>query len=470
MPRLENLRAINKKQVSPCYFRKLKTGFLLTNDLGRHCLLSPLEVQRYLRGKVAKNTVLYARLQTGGFLKTGLNFGRCVEEWKKKHAYFWFRGPGLHRIAVTARGGDMSLETAAKVVDRIFQAPNPSVSVEFLGGEPLGNWPAVRFIIEKSLERAEKCGKRLRFILASDLNWMDEKKLQYLLGAGVRLRIPLDGPQDLHDRNRALLGGCGFEHVERWWTEILRHTSIPSARPNGWAQITRFSLGRPEEIIDTYVKLGARSIELRPLSPIGLTPQTWDAAGVTPQEVVDFYRRALDHILLLNSRKQGLHLSEKTAKMFLIKILRQECSDPPDVRSPCGAGVGQIAYDWDGSIFTCDEGRRLGCMGDEAFKIGAVDTGSYAETVGHPTVRAMAMASTLENQPQCSLCAYKPFCGVCPVYNYAGQSDLFGNMPSNPRCRIHMGILDALFEKFTNKRFKVVFDAWVAQNKGEPLY
>ena len=35
-----------------------------------------------------------------------------------------------------------------------------------------------------------------------------------------------------------------------------------------------------------------------------------------------------------------------------------------ELRSPCGAGTGQIAYYYDGNIYTCDEGRMLAEMGN----------------------------------------------------------------------------------------------------------
>ena len=44
-----------------------------------------------------------------------------------------------------------------------------------------------------------------------------------------------------------------------------------------------------------------------------------------------------------------------------------------ELRSPCGAGVGQLAYYADGDIFTCDEGRMLHEMGQSTFRLGNVN-------------------------------------------------------------------------------------------------
>ena len=89
----------------------------------------------------------------------------------------------------------------------------------------------------------------------------------------------------------------------------------------------------------------------------------------------------------------------------------------------------------------------LGKMGDPLFEIGhAVETGHDA-IVGHETVRAMQAASYLDAVPGCSDCAYNPYCGVCPIYNYVEQGDLFGKMPASDWCRISMGICDHLFAR-----------------------
>jgi sulfatase maturation enzyme AslB (radical SAM superfamily) len=49
---------------------------------------------------------------------------------------------------------DMSKETAKKVVDTIFYTSNPSITIEFQGGEPLVNWDVIKFIVEYAEKKA----------------------------------------------------------------------------------------------------------------------------------------------------------------------------------------------------------------------------------------------------------------------------------------------------------------------------
>jgi len=42
-----------------------------------------------------------------------------------------------------------------------------------------------------------------------------------------------------------------------------------------------------------------------------------------------------------------------------MKILTENDPNFLDSRSPCGACIGQVAYNYDGKVYTCDEGRMF---------------------------------------------------------------------------------------------------------------
>jgi len=84
-------------------------------------------------------------------------------------------------------------------------------------------------------------------------------------------------------------------------------------------------------------------------------------------------------------------------------------------------------------------------MGDSTFLIGDVGTTSYRDLMGHETVRALAIASNLDAQPDCVNCTYQPYCGVCPVHNHRTQGTIFGRMRESSLCAVHKGIQDHLF-------------------------
>lgn len=119
-----------------------------------------------------------------------------------------------------------------------------------------------------------------------------------------------------------------------------------------------------------------------------------------------------------------------------------------ELRSPCGAGVGQLAYYADGNIFTCDEGRMLHEMGQSTFKLGNVYKSTYRDLINNNICKTVCSASVLESLPTCCDCVYQPYCGTCPVVNYALEGDVIEKQPRGYKCSVYSGILDYLFTKF----------------------
>ncbi|MBU6430518.1 MAG: SPASM domain-containing protein, partial [Cyanobacteria bacterium REEB65] len=253
----------------------------------------------------------------------------------------------------------------------------------------------------------------------------------------------------------------------RWIGEILKRTRGKTFRVDALLTVTRHSLPAYKEIVDEYVALGSKGIYLRSLNPFGLARETWKKIGYSAEEFLEFYEKALDYIISLNGKKVFF---EQSAKIFLAKILGDDDPNFLDLRSPCGAGIGQVAYNFDGSVYTCDEGRMMGRMGDDSFKIGAVGAGSYSEMVSHEAVKALAVASCLDNQVDCSQCAYKPYCGVCPIQCYAEQGDIMGRMPLNARCKVNKGILDILFTRLQDEKTRKIFQTWLKKKEDFTVY
>jgi His-Xaa-Ser system radical SAM maturase HxsB len=465
-------------------FRRLDGKYLITNDFGRYRLLTDAEFQAFIAGTLDKTAPLYGRLAEDGFIRDRMDLDALAAGWGKRNRFLW-QGPNLHVVVVTLRcnhrclycqasagsmrdvGFDMSLETAEKVVNRIFESPSRSITIEFQGGEPLANWPVVEFIIDYARKKNLEAGKSLWLSLVSNLTLMDDAKLKFLLKNQVSICTSLDGPADLHNKNRLYAGGNSHAEVVGWFKKIAAKTSKKTFRIEALLTVTRYSLSRHKEIVDEYVRLGSRGVFLRSLSPLGLAHELWDRIGYTAEEFLEFYRKAFDYILAINKKKLFV---EQTARIFLAKMLTDVDPNFLDVRSPCGAGVGQIAYNFDGGVYTCDEGRMFARMGDESFRIGSVAEGTYQDTVSHPAVKALSVASLLDTQPDCSRCAYKPYCGVCPIQCYAEQGDIMGRMPTNTRCRIHKGIMDHLFEKLQDPGNEEIFRKWVRRKEEASTY
>ena len=181
-------------------------------------------------------------------------------------------------------------------------------------------------------------------------------------------------------------------------------------------------------------------------------------------------RDALDYIIELN--KKGVEILEKTASLFLTRILTDDNPNFMDLRNPCGAAIGQLAYNYDGRVYTCDEARMVSEMGDDLFCIGNVAENTYDDVIHHDSVGSLCLASCLESLPGCSDCAYNPFCGVCPVYNFQMQGDLFALQPDNDRCKVQMGIQDYLFTLLRDggDEIRQLLDRWTIERDRSAVY
>ncbi len=483
---------MKKVKTNHFMFRRLGENYVVTNAFGRYVVLSPQELELLAQGKVDPDTPTGQALQKNGFIYSEEINAELASMLREKWSYL-FRGPVLHIMIMTLRCNhvctycqasrapmdqtefDMSLGVADRVVDTIFKSPTDTLTIEFQGGEPLANWDAIVHVVERAKERIKETGKYVMFSLVSNLSLMDDDKLDYIVKNNIQVSTSLDGPEALHNKNRVFPTGNSYRETIKWIKRINQAYQESGKqdvvyRVEALPTVTRTTLGQPKGLIDEYVAQGMKAIFLRPINPFGFAVNTARAIGYSTREFLDFYEKALDYIIDLNIR--GTQLVERFAAIFLTKILKADDPNYLDIRSPCGAGIGQLAYNYDGKVYTCDEGRMVARMGDEAFLIGSVMENEYNEIVTHPTVRAMATASTLDSIPPCANCAYRPYCGTCPVVNYRTQGSIFPQNPTNEKCQLHMGILDLLFKRLIENDPKVmeVFERWVTVRERPDYY
>ncbi|MDP1845168.1 MAG: His-Xaa-Ser system radical SAM maturase HxsB [Candidatus Moranbacteria bacterium] len=466
-------------------YRKLGKEYLLTNDAGEYAFLDENNFGKFIEGKISSKSASYKELAKKNFIRDKINFDKYIEKYQKKHQNL-FGGPSLHIVVVTLRCNyscvycqasakgvtssqfDMSLGTAKQVVDFIFSTPNNNVAIEFQGGEPLLNWPIVKFIVEYAKEKNKIEKKSLELRLVSNFSLMDKEKLRFFFRNHVALCTSLDGPEAIHNRNRPLPRKNSYEETTKWLKQAMdeyRRIERKKIRgkyyffqPGALVTVSRFSLEHPKEIVDEYLKWGFDTIFLRPLSPLGTAGKAWSKMGYKPQEYLDFYKKALDYILEIN--QSGKRFYERTASIVVSKILTDDDPNYLELRSPCGAGIGQLAYDFNGDIYTCDEGRMMGYSGQEMFRLGTVAQNVYSEIIDSPALKSMCVASETSCQAGCSHCVYQPYCGICPIHNFAETGNVFCQQPNSLRCIINKSIFDLIFSYLKDKKKKKILEKW----------
>ena len=295
-------------------------------------------------------------------------------------------------------------------------------------------------------------------MVCTNLTLLSEEHLAFFKDYGVAVSTSLDGPAEIHNRNRPLTGSAAYDlvvrNIGRCW-EVLGEGSVSALMTT-----TTHSLGHHREIIDEYLKLGLRSIFLRELNPYGFAAKSAKALGYDVETFTKFYVEALSYILELN--RNGLHFVESYACVLLSKILTPFGAGFVDLQSPTGEGFGVILYNYDGSVYASDEARMLAEMGDAAFRLGSV-ADKWTDLVCSETMQCIAAAGVAEALPGCCDCVYVPYCGADPIRHYRTQGDLVGHRPSSSFCRKQKAIFDILFNFLDagNSETNEVFLGWL---------
>nr|WP_279197010.1 His-Xaa-Ser system radical SAM maturase HxsB [Ralstonia mannitolilytica] len=291
---------------------------------------------------------------------------------------------------------DMTQETADRALELTFRSPNPAIKIEFQGGEPLLNFELVRYIVEKAETRARSEGRDLQCVITTTLSLATEEILEYCRDHRIYLSSSLDGPEDLHNKNRPRPGRDSHarfvEGLQRA-RDIVGYDAVSALMTTSPA-----SLSRVKDIVDEYVRLGLSGIFLRHLSPYGFALKTKSYQAYNSERWLQFYKEGLAYILELN--KSGLHFPEYYSTLLLTKMLTSGDPGFVDLMNPAGIGIAAVVFNYDGDVYASDEARMLREMGDTSFRLGNVHQNTYEDIF-----TSDALLDALEDSPVCELCA-----------------------------------------------------------------
>jgi len=438
-------------------FKKFEDNILMTNDFGKYIFVSLDEFKKIIRNDLVPGSLITEKLISRKFVyeDTRLEYSsQLMHELRRVKSHVNI-ATSLHIFVVTtacnmgcvycqANNGSNSIpmymtkEIAEKAVDIAIQSPEPYLTFEFQGGEPLLNFEIIQHIVEYAELHKEK--HEISYSIVSNLTLLTDEIINFLSNYNFGISTSLDGSAIIHNTNRPFRNGNDtFDSV----VSAIKKLRNAGLKVGAIQTTTRKALQYPEEIIDTYIELGFDSVFIRPLTPMGKAIPNWGEIGYTPEDYLDFYKRIIDKLIKVN--KEGYFIKEEHTAILLNKIMGNFVNYM-ELRSPCGAAVGQIAYYADGNIFTCDEGRMLYEMGDTSFCLGNVCDGEFSEIMKNNVCKTVCAASILESIPSCCDCVYQPYCGTCPVVNYAKENDIIAKMPRGYRCKIYSGMLDYIFK------------------------
>jgi uncharacterized protein len=450
-------------------FRFERTGpdeYLVSNIVGDFIRLNANQFHRLVDARITPGDDLYEKAYTSNLItREGQAAQIQILAARLRSRMAFLRQPtSLHMFVVTLRCEhscpycqvsrqssdrtrfDMSEAVAEKALRIALQSPGPRLKIEFQGGEPMLNFPLVTKIVQNAVLAAPKAGKHIDFVIASNLALLTDDILGFCRRNNILLSTSLDGPADLHNRNRPRPNGNSHELAVKGIKAAQR--VLGADRVSALMTTTEASLNRVEEIIDEYVSLGLEGIFLRPLSPYGFAVKTKQIQKYNSKRWLDFYKRGLGYILEINQRGRDFF------EFYTLLLLRRMLSDEPigyvDLRSPAGIGLGALVYNYDGKVFASDEGRMLAEMGDNTFEIGHVQTSDYRSLLLSEKLVNLVGTSLTQCAPECASCVYESHCGADPVYHHATQGDPLGIKPLSGFCARQKAVIGTILNLLDN--------------------
>jgi len=466
-------------QLLPFRFTQLDDSrYVATNIAGEHIVLDPPTLHAFVGHKLPATDPAYITLRARHFLSDAHSrMGPDLLAIKVRTRYdklaYW---TGLHIFVLTLRcehscpycqvsrqsedkeAFDMSKQHAERAIALALSSPNPNIKIEFQGGEPFLNFDMMKFIVETASTWNTKLSrpKNLSFVAATNLAVINEEMLDFCVAYNVDISTSLDGPKDLHNKNRPRSGMDSYERTISGIKHVRQR--LGRNKVNALMTTTLASLPLVKEIIDEYLSQGFNGIFLRPLSPYGFAIKTKFFRAYNAQQWLKFYDDGLDYIIELN--RQGVDFREYYAATILAKMLT--CQDPGyvDLMSPAGIGLGAVIYNYDGTVYASDEARMLAEMGDTTFKLGTVED-TFEKLFTNDTFLTALEESFAYSSPQCNDCAFEPWCGADPVFHWGQQQDFSGRKWESEFCQRNMHIFKGLVSRMESEPFvKNLFMRW----------
>ncbi len=288
----------------------------------------------------------------------------------------------------------MAQKTAFDAADFLLKhsGQHQEVTLIFFGGEPLLNFDLIKATVRYAREEGQKVGKQVDFSLTTNGTVLTEDKIQFVCDNRIGVTVSMDGPPDVHDRNRRLMGGQ--ESYRAVLPKALALIRGHRTRPVGArATLTR---GIPDlrRCLFHLLDLGFHEAGFSPVT-------SSDANHYLSEADLDSLLNQFRELALLfrdwalDGRFLGFsNISNLVAELYAGEVKRY----------PCGAGLGLMGVSSTGDLFLC---HRL-VENEEAF-LGSVEKG-----IEHERRDLLLKRLHLGKKVECHSCWVRHLCaGGC---------------------------------------------------------
>lgn len=423
----------------PFRVRRLDDDYLITNDFADWLFLSTEELKSFVEGELEEDSELYERLRSKRFIHGALDLNEAAERYRARR-WFLDHGPRTHTLALcdgVTGGESMSPELLDRAVDCAFMSTSPELVFALAGPAPLLNWAGVERIVTYVESKNRLARKRVSVSLLTGLDDLTDEMVSFIAQHRVQVCAQLNGG-----------AASAWESAKTWLPRLSEAYSKVEADAQRLYAVVHHTAALDEvddlpAVVDFAVAMDCQAVLLEP------APSQPFLDGVSedsrrPSAWLDSYESALNRCLYHEA--EGQPIAEVTARILAQRILGDRAPNEARYRSPASDGIGEMAYNWDGRVFSSEAGRQIAqVFEDEMFKIGELRLHGYHDMITSPTVRALVLASLVEGQPACSDSAYAPFGGLSPAACYAEHGSIHGRPAEHSQWVRLVRTLDRLF-------------------------
>lgn len=273
-------------------------------------------------------------------------------------------------------GGRMSFETIKKSIDYAMRRSDgvEDLNIGFYGGEPLLEFEnlkkAVEYVSEKYHDR------KVNYTITTNGTLLNDEMACFLSAHDFSVLVSLDGPKELHDRNRVFANGEGsFDRI----MDNLRY--IKGKYPGFFQKISFNTVvppGSDYRCIEHFFSANAL-IEANRLSKTTVSEFSRKDEVYYDDRYFITYQYQTFKILMA---ALGFYDKKKISPLFsadFVEIQRfydhlgesPVCASCAHPGGPCIPGARRPMIDIDGNLFPCERVSER----SEAMKIGHIDTG-----------------------------------------------------------------------------------------------
>ncbi|MDO4772572.1 MAG: thioether cross-link-forming SCIFF peptide maturase [Bacillota bacterium] len=300
----------------------------------------------------------------------------------------------------------MSREVAKKALDFLIanSGKRGILEVDLFGGEPLMNWPLVKWIAGYVKELEANSGKKINLTITTNGVLLNEEKAKFINENFYNAVLSLDGRREVNDAMRKRLdNGGSYDLILPNFQNFVKNRKGASYYLRG--TFTRFNLDFDKDVIDIAGK-GFREISVEPVVSDKGMPYSLREEDLP--KIMEAYDRLADKMCENLGKEDAFNFFHYAMDMengpCLLKLI-----------SGCGAGSEYFSVTPEGDVYPCHQ-----FVGQEEFKLGNLLQG--LEEV--PFRRDFFDCNVL-SKPDCTDCWAKYYCsGGCHANAYSQNGDI----------------------------------------------